>query len=187
VNRPRRVELELRDRDAPLAPAALCYARGVLDGRADDFLVAAQEYERVLAPYEAARARERAAGLLLDAGDERASVVLRDAVAAYERLGATWDLTRAAGLARRHGVTLPARHRSGRRGYGAALSPREREVAELAAGGRTNKEIAQALFVSANTVEKHVGAVMRKLNARSRTELAPLLGHTAATDGGSPQ
>ncbi|MFC7589329.1 response regulator transcription factor [Nonomuraea antimicrobica] len=41
-------------------------------------------------------------------------------------------------------------------------------MAELAAGGRTNKEIAQALFVSTKTVEKHLVAVMRKLQARSR-------------------
>jgi DNA-binding NarL/FixJ family response regulator len=73
-------------------------------------------------------------------------------------------------------VPLPARHRGGRRGYGAALSPREREVAELAATGRTNKEIAKELFVSAKTVEKHLIAAMRKLQLRSRFELSYRLG-----------
>ncbi|MET7333154.1 AAA family ATPase [Nonomuraea sp. NPDC005650] len=181
-----RVERELRHLDAPLAAAALCYARGVLDGRAGDFLAAAEKYRNASAPYEAARASERAAGLLLDGDDPRGGAVLRDAVAVYERLGASWDHGRAAGVARLHGVALPARHRGGRQGYGAELSPRERQVAELAARGRTNKEIAQALFVSAKTVEKHLAAVMRKLSARSRTELERLLGDTAGKDGGFP-
>ncbi|MGW0808255.1 helix-turn-helix transcriptional regulator [Nonomuraea sp. NPDC002799] len=181
-----RVERELRHLDAPLASAALCYAHGVLDGRAGDFLAAAVRYQNASAPYEAARARERAAGLLLDGGDPRGGPVLRDAVTVYERLGATWDHGRAAGVARRHGVALPARHRGGRQGYGAQLSPRERQVAELAAHGRTNKEIAQALFVSAKTVEKHLAAAMRKLRARSRTELGRLLGDAASKDGGFP-
>ncbi len=181
-----RVERELRDLDAPLASAALCYARGVLDGRADEFVAAAEEYTKVSAPYEAARANERAAGLLLADGDVRGGSMLRDAVAAYERLGARWDHDRAAGVARWHGVALPARHRGGRQGYGAGLSPRERQVAELATAGRTNKEIAQALFVSTKTVEKHLAAVMRKLQARSRTELVHLLGRAAGKDGGFP-
>jgi FixJ family two-component response regulator len=45
-----------------------------------------------------------------------------------------------------------------RRKYGAALSPRERAVAELAATGRTNKEIAAELFVSTKTVDTHLSA-----------------------------
>ncbi|WP_460406951.1 helix-turn-helix domain-containing protein, partial [Actinophytocola sediminis] len=105
------------------------------------------------------------------------------AAAVYERLGATWDAGRAAALARRHGVALPARHRNGRRGYGEELSPRERQVAELAVGGRTNREIAEALFVSPNTVNKHMAAVMRKLRARSRTELVRLLMAGPGKDG----
>jgi DNA-binding CsgD family transcriptional regulator len=183
-----RVERETRALDAPLASAGLRYARGVLASDAEDLLAAAGEYEAALAPYEAARANERAAAVLLarvSPGDERAPAVLRDAVATYERLGATWDHTRATGLARRHGIALPARHRGGRRGYGTELSPREREVAELAATGRTNKEIAKELFVSAKTVEKHLIAAMRKLGLRSRFELAYRL-EPVGKDGGIP-
>ncbi|MBX6722039.1 MAG: LuxR family transcriptional regulator, partial [Dactylosporangium sp.] len=180
-----RVAEELRDRDVPLLPAAACYTRGVLAGDGDELLAAAEEYQRVSAAYDAIRARERAAGLLLDAGDERGAALLREAVTAYEALGAVWDLNRALGLARRRGVAVPARHRGGRRGYGTALSPRERQVAELAASGRTNKEIAEVLVLSATTVEKHLGAVMRKLSIRSRTELARLMAVTGK-DGGFP-
>ncbi|MEV4542092.1 ATP-binding protein [Micromonospora echinaurantiaca] len=182
----RLVAEELCDRDVPLLPAALHYARGILAADGDALLLAAEEYRRVGAGHEAVRARERAAGLLLHAGDERGTPLLRDAVRAYEALGATWDLNRALGLARRYGVGLPARHRGGRRGYGAALSPREQQVAELAATGRTNKEIAEALVLSATTVEKHLGAVMRKLSIRSRTELARLMAIGTGKDGGFP-
>jgi DNA-binding CsgD family transcriptional regulator/tetratricopeptide (TPR) repeat protein len=52
------------------------------------------------------------------------------------------------------------------------LSKREREVAVLAGQGKTNREIALALTISERTAEQHVSAVLRKLGARSRTELA---------------
>ena len=45
-------------------------------------------------------------------------------------------------------------------------------MALLAATGRTNKEIAGELFVSAETVKKHLQAVMRKLGVQSRAALA---------------
>jgi DNA-binding NarL/FixJ family response regulator len=161
----------------------LAYTRGVLDDRPEELVTAAAEFERASAGYEAGRAHEAAAGTWLAAGDEHGATSLRTAVAVYERRGATWDAGRAAALAREHGVPLPARHRNGRRGYGAELSPRERQVAELAVGGRTNREIAEALFVSVNTVGKHMAAVMRKLNARSRTELVRLLVDDPGRDG----
>jgi DNA-binding NarL/FixJ family response regulator len=45
-------------------------------------------------------------------------------------------------------------------------------VAQLAAQGRQNKEIAATLFISVGTVEMHLSRVYRKLGLRSRTELA---------------
>lgn len=78
-------------------------------------------------------------------------------------------------------MPVPHRHRGGRRGYGNRLSPREREVAELAALGRTNKEIANELFLSPHTVDKHVRSALRKLGVRSRAALAHRLG-TAGQD-----
>jgi DNA-binding CsgD family transcriptional regulator len=44
-------------------------------------------------------------------------------------------------------------------------------VANLAAGGQTNRDIAQTLFVTPKTVETHLGSVYRKLGIRSRREL----------------
>jgi len=51
------------------------------------------------------------------------------------------------------------------------LGARERDVLRLVAAGGSNREIAQALTLSESTVEKHVGALLRKLAVHSRTGL----------------
>lgn len=50
------------------------------------------------------------------------------------------------------------------------LTEREREVLEMIAGGATNREIAQALYLSPHTVKEHTSALYRKLRARNRAE-----------------
>jgi DNA-binding NarL/FixJ family response regulator len=49
-------------------------------------------------------------------------------------------------------------------------------VAQLAAAGRTNQEIARELFVSPKTVDKHLSAALQRLGLRSRVDLARHLG-----------
>jgi DNA-binding CsgD family transcriptional regulator len=56
-----------------------------------------------------------------------------------------------------------------------ALTPSERRIAELAAQGMSNPEIAQALFVTLNTVEGHLRHVYQKLSISSRQELGGVL------------
>jgi DNA-binding CsgD family transcriptional regulator len=58
-----------------------------------------------------------------------------------------------------------------------ALTPSERRVAGLAAGGMTNSEIAQSLFVTIKTVEFHLANTYRKLDIDGRASLADVLGH----------
>jgi DNA-binding CsgD family transcriptional regulator len=53
-----------------------------------------------------------------------------------------------------------------------ALTASERRVARMAADGMSNTEIAQALFVTRKTVEKHLGGAFTKLGVSARTELA---------------
>ena len=53
-----------------------------------------------------------------------------------------------------------------------ALTAGERRVAELAADGLSNREVAQALFVTTKTVETHLGHVYRKLGVTGRDELS---------------
>jgi DNA-binding NarL/FixJ family response regulator len=65
-----------------------------------------------------------------------------------------------------------------------ALTASERRIAELAAEGLTNRQIAQALFVTARTVESHLTNVFNKLGVKARTELpAALATPTQATRG----
>lgn len=169
--------------DVPLAPAAVAHAEGFvrlgaddLAGAADRFTAAAERYAGLRAPYEAAQAGELAATARLTSSPSPdspdAGAALLAALAAYRGLGAEWDAGRATAAARRHGLSVPARHRGGRRGYGSELSPREREVAELAAKGRSNREIAEELYLSVNTVARHITTAMRKLGVRSRSAIA---------------
>jgi DNA-binding CsgD family transcriptional regulator len=60
-----------------------------------------------------------------------------------------------------------------------SLTPSERRVAEMAAEGPTNREIAQALFVTPKTVEVHLSSVYRKLGISSRGQLSGALAGTA--------
>ncbi|WP_448625817.1 helix-turn-helix transcriptional regulator [Geodermatophilus sp. URMC 64] len=68
-----------------------------------------------------------------------------------------------------------ARPRTPRRTGLEALSPSERRVARLAAEGMSNRDIAQALFVTTKTVEVHLSGAYRKLGITSRTELPAVL------------
>jgi len=52
------------------------------------------------------------------------------------------------------------------------LTASERRVAQLAAGGMTNKQIAQTLFVTVKTVETHLHRAYQKLDVSSRAQLA---------------
>lgn len=57
-----------------------------------------------------------------------------------------------------------------------SLTAREREVAELAARGRTNADIAEELFLSVRTVENHLQRCYRKLGIAGRDDLPDALG-----------
>ena len=89
---------------------------------------------------------------------------LEQAISAFDALGSPgWAAEARAQLARVGG-------RRPRQDDG--LTPSEQRVAELAAGGHSNKEIAHTLFVTVHTVEAHLSRAYAKLGVRSRTQLA---------------
>lgn len=98
---------------------------------------------------------------------QAARATLERAVATFEDLGAPLWARRARSELGRIG---------GRVSYDRELSATEEQIAELIRDGRTNKEIAAALHVSAKTVEWNLSKIYRKLGVRSRTELAMTLG-----------
>src|SRR5699024_2449057 len=162
--------------DAPVTDAAIARCEGVVAvGRdepqhATERLTAARECARQLsAHYFAARAAERLATYRVGRGDPDGAAALTAAAAEFDTIGAAHDAARCRFLLRERGAGQPSRQ--GRKGYGAELSPRERDVQRLLADGHTNREIAEALYLSQRTVEQHVARVLRKLNVRSRSEL----------------
>lgn len=124
-------------------------------------------------PFERARTvllrgrAKRALGLRREARAD-----LDEARAIFHGLGAaTWEARAAA----------ERRRISGRTAAGTDLTAAERAVAELAAAGRSNREIAAELVLSVRTVESQLSAVYRKLDLRSRARLAAALAATGTS------
>ena len=157
------------DRSWALAITARC--RGLLLAARGEFEDAFASFERALAeharstdPFQHARtllALGRTQRRAKRRGDARRT--LEDALARFERLGAPlWaDQTRAE-LARI----------GGRAPSNGELTEAEQRIASLVAEGRTNREVAAALFLTAHSVETALTRVYRKLGVRSRSELA---------------
>jgi DNA-binding CsgD family transcriptional regulator len=167
-----------RERGRQVGPEALAWlARAAADhtrieGRSDpDRWSAAAEAFGYGYVYEEARARWRLAeALLLDGRHDDAEVAARAAHATAVRLGAEPLRAEVEALARRGRLDLgPAAPPS----EGAAgLTPRELEVLRLVAAGRSNGQIAEALFISRKTASVHVSNILAKLGVHSRTEAA---------------
>jgi DNA-binding CsgD family transcriptional regulator/tetratricopeptide (TPR) repeat protein len=175
---------------APAPHAALHALHGLLEAANDDhdasaasFRAASDAWSDIGRPLPALLAGERRAGAELAAGDHEAAVrQLRSVERGLRTLGARWDADRVARALREHGIEVDRVWRGGRRGYGRELSPRELEVARLVAEGLTNRQVAEALFLSPRTVERHLGAAMRKLGISGRATLARLAAESGLPD-----
>ncbi|MEV0810134.1 LuxR C-terminal-related transcriptional regulator, partial [Micromonospora sp. NPDC050200] len=119
-------------------------------------------------PYAALRAAElSAANDPTDGGQAD----LADVLEGFAALGASRDADRVRRRLRDLGVSAPRRAR-GRPSYGDRLSPRELDVVRLLLDGRTNRQIAEDLVLSVQTVASHLKSAMRKLRVSTRTAVA---------------
>lgn len=143
-------------------------------GRPDLWPRVAAAWTDLRQPYPRALALLRAAERAAEAGDRAAaSPHLIDAAREADRLRAEPLLARIERLARLARVPLVARGETGpaeERDFG--LTPREREVLRLLADGRTNRQIAEELFISVKTAGAHVSNILAKLGVRSRVQAA---------------
>jgi DNA-binding CsgD family transcriptional regulator/tetratricopeptide (TPR) repeat protein len=168
-----------RDRGRQVGPEALAWlARAEaewsrVEGRNDpDSWSAAADAFGYGYLYEEARCRWRLAEARLLEGDrDQAAVQARAAHEIAERLGAAPLLAALEALGRRARLDLGVQPPPQPDGA-AGLTPRELEVLRLVAAGRSNGQIAEALFISRKTASVHVSNILAKLGVHTRTEAA---------------
>jgi DNA-binding CsgD family transcriptional regulator len=157
------------DRAWAMATGARCRAlvlaaRGDLQAASAAADEAVRHHDRLPLPFELGRTLLVSGAVQRRAKRKReARDTLTQALEIFEGLGAAaWAERTRAELARI----------GGRAASSVDLTPTEAKVAELVAAGGTNREVADALFVSVYTVEANLKRIYRKLGIRSRTELA---------------
>jgi DNA-binding CsgD family transcriptional regulator len=153
----------------PWATIAAARCAALLDLDPDALEEAAAGFARLGRPYDQARTLLALGSALRGVrrwGAARAA--LERAAATFDELGEDGWATLARSQLQRIGARRP--HARGE------LTPAERRVVELAAAGRSNKEIAAQLVVTVNTVEVHLSRAYAKLGVRSRAQLAARLG-----------
>lgn len=157
---------------APRAMGIALRAAARLDDEIPRLHAAVDVLRRSEARLERARAHADLGSALHRAGQaEEARTSLRCAVDLAHRCGADALEDRALAELRATGARPRRRVTTGI----GALTPSERRIAELAASGQQNREIAEALFVTMATVEFHLRNAYRKLGISSRTQLAGAL------------
>jgi DNA-binding CsgD family transcriptional regulator len=168
-----------------------------LDGRGDPELwtAAAKAWERLGEPYPMTYARWREAEALLLGGVGREGVepLLRAAYATARELGAAPLCAEIEALARRGRLNLgtdaettpPPAPQPPSPLDRLGLTAREQEVLTLVALGRTNRQIAETLFISPKTATVHVSNILSKLGVRGRVEAATIAHRLGITKPGS--
>jgi DNA-binding CsgD family transcriptional regulator len=164
--------------DAPAVAATTRRCRGLLhaarsdhEGALEALTEAARAFQPLPVPFERGRTLLALGALQRRAKQRRAAQAsLGAALAEFQQLGAwLWAEQAHAQLAQL----------GGRRPQDGRLTPTETQIAALVAQGRTNRQVADALFVSPRTVEWNLSKVYKKLHVRSRAELAAKLARRA--------
>jgi DNA-binding CsgD family transcriptional regulator len=152
----------------------LIAARGSPGAALAEFDLALEQHDRIDQPFERGRTLLARGTIERRLRRKRAArESLHAALEVFERLGTPlWAEKARAELARIGTVRGEDPHE---------LTRAERQVAELAAQGRTNREIADQLFMAPKTVEAHMSRILHKLGLRSRTELAATFAGSSET------
>jgi DNA-binding CsgD family transcriptional regulator/tetratricopeptide (TPR) repeat protein len=152
----------------------LCWQSGINIPSPGEMVDAWQEvadrFEQLGHRFETARSQARLAAALHLAGHEKDAANLRAQVEGAALLMGAQPLLRELGSP--PAATFDS---TGRRGQ--VLTVRELEVLKLVSLGRSNRDIADQLFISAKTASVHVSNILAKLGARSRTEAVAIARH----------
>jgi DNA-binding CsgD family transcriptional regulator len=149
------------------ARGSVLLAEGDAKGGVAPLRLAFQVWQRVGAPYIAARIRVELGRACRTLGDEDGARLELDAARqVFERLGAAADVTTLDAVLASATVATTARAKATASAHG--LTGRELEVLRLVAAGKTNKAIAKELFLSEKTVDRHVSNIFAKVNVASR-------------------
>jgi DNA-binding CsgD family transcriptional regulator len=177
------------ERVSALASCARC--RGLLAAQAGDLDIALAAFDEALEWHvQGDFPLDRSRTLLALGAAQRRAKRRREARATLEEALAVFERIHAALWAERARAEL--KRISGRAATPGALTPAEERVAALVAEGKTNREVAAALFLSERTVEGHLSRIFGKLGIRHRTEIASVLAPTqtqgvpGSNTGGSP-
>jgi DNA-binding CsgD family transcriptional regulator len=170
--------IDLADRRAALNPkvlscaAAAAHVRGIWFESDVDLKMAVELYEGGPRPLAYAAALEDLGRVHVAGGNTGSAVEAFDeALLITSRIGADWDSARLRGRLRRLGIRRRYGVRAKPKTGWASLTDPEVNVATLAAEGRTNRQIAESLFVSPHTVNTHMRHVFEKLGINSRVQL----------------
>ena len=169
------ISLPMAGAMANLAQAAVSLDSGDPVDAAERALVAATALEEAGNLFDAARALILAGRALAQAGEhDQAATQLERSAAAFDAFGSSRLRAEAERELRKLGRRIHRRTRPGDADAPgvASLTGRELEVARLVADGKTNAEIAAALYLSPKTVETHLRNTFRKLSVSSRLQVA---------------
>ncbi|HEX6714884.1 MAG TPA: AAA family ATPase [Thermoleophilaceae bacterium] len=163
------------------ARASVLLASGDAKAAADTAEDAVQVAEQTRNPALTGRCLAQSGAAFAAAGQsDRGVGELERAERMLSTCGAVPEADAAARELRRLGRRVPRRARPDRGAGLAALSPREREVAEEVAAGKTNRNIAATLFLSEKTIESHLVRIYSKLDVHTRAALTGIVARQRA-------